>query len=462
MKRCIIILLTICAIGCNKLIDVGDPDNSVNGKKVFSHDTSAISAVTGIYSKIMLSFPNLLNGGLTICAGLSADEIQPNSPGNSMQEYYANSISATSLFNRLYLWYYGYTLIYQANACVEGILNSKTLSEDVTNQLLGESYFLRSLTYFQMIQIFGDVPLILSTDYEANAGLKRAATSKVFSQIKEDLLKATGLLSENYPSNNRVRVNKWAAKALLAKLYLYEGDWTDAESASGQILNAGTYGLEKDLNRVFLYDSKEAILQFMPTENGYNTTEGAQFVPSPGGTSLPQYSLTEYLLHAFETGDKRASNWIGKKTVNGVIYTFPYKYKLRINFGPTYAVTEYNMVLRLGEQYLIRAEARAHLNDLDGAIADLDSIRKRAGLPLIAQTNPDIDYNSLLTAIQKERQIELFTEWGARWFDLKRNKTAASVLINRKPSWKDTDTLYPVPDVELKLNPNLTQNPGYN
>ena len=454
--------MVICAISCNKLIEVGDSENSVIGKNVFSHDTSALAAVAGIYSKIMLSFPSLLNGGLNICAGLSADEIQPNSSGNSLQEFYTNSISSTSLFNRLYLWYYGYTLIYQSNACIEGILNSKSLSGDVSNQLLGESYFLRSLTYYQMIQIFGDVPLVITTDYEENAGIKRTSTSKIFLQIKGDLLKATGLLNDNYPSNKRVRVNKWSAKALLAKLYLYEGDWVDAERVSGQVINSGNYELEKDLNRVFLYDSKEAILQFMPTENGYNTTEGAQFVPSPNGTSLPQYSLTEYLLAAFERGDKRAISWIGKKTVNGVTYTFPYKYKLRVNFSPTYAVTEYTMVLRLGEQYLIRAEAKAHLNDLAGAIIDLDSIRNRAGLPLIAQTNPDIDNNSLLIAIQKERQTELFTEWGARWFDLKRNKTATSVLIGRKTSWKDTDTLYPVPDAEIKLNPSLSQNPGYN
>jgi hypothetical protein len=462
MKWYIILLLAVCALGCNKLIDVGDPDNSVIGKNVFSHDTSALSAVSGIYSKIMLSFPNILNGGLSISGGLSADEIQPNNSGNSLLEFYTNSVSTNSYFNRIYLWYYGYTLIYQTNACMEGILNSANISDDVSNQLLGEVYFIRSMIYFQMIQMFGDVPLILSTDYEGNAKLKRTATGVIFSQIKQDLLKATGLLSDNYPSVNRVRVNKWAAKALLAKLYLYEGDWADAESASGQVINAGPYKLENDFSRIFLYDSKEAILQFMPTENGYNSIEGAQFVPNLSGTSLPQYSLTESLLNAFEQGDKRASNWIGKKTVSGVTYTFPYKYKLRINFSPTYTVTEYDMVLRLAEQYLIRAEARAHLSDLEGAIKDVDSIRNRAGLPLISVTNPDINLNDLLNAIQKERRVELFTECGNRWFDLKRTKAATSVLVNKKPSWKDTDTLYPVPDAEIKLNPNLTQNPGYN
>lgn len=462
MKTYIIVLLFICATACNKLIDVGDPDNSVIGKNVFSHDTSALSAVSGIYSRIMVSFPNILNSGITICAGLSADEILPNNTGNDLLDFYNNSILTTSSFNRVYLWYYGYTLIYQTNACIEGILNSHKLSDNVSNQLLGEVYFIRSLIYFQLIQMYGDVPLVVSTDYEKNAGLKRTNTTDIYAQIKEDLLKATGLLNESYPSANRLRVNKWAAKALLAKLYLYKGDWADAESASGQVINAGFYLLEKDFNRVFLFNSREAILQFMPTETGYNTTDGAQFVPSMSGTSLPQYSLTEFLLNAFEAGDKRAVNWIGKKTVNGVTYTFPYKYKLRIDFSPTYAVTEYNMVLRLAEQYLIRAEARAHLNDLQGAIRDLDSVRNRAGLPLVSLTNPYITVDDLLKSIQKERQVELFTEWGSRWFDLKRTKTATSILGQRKPSWKDTDTLYPIPAAEIGLNPNLTQNPGYN
>jgi hypothetical protein len=127
-----------------------------------------------------------------------------------------------------------------------------------------------------------------------------------------------------------------------------------------------------------------------------------------------------------------------------------------------FVLSEYYMVLRLAEQYLIRAEARAHLRNLPGAIADLDSIRNRAGLPLISITNPAITREELLIAIQQERQTELFAEWGHRWFDLKRTKQADAVLKDRKSSWNSTDTLYPVPASERILNPNLTQNDGYN
>jgi len=98
-----------------------------------------------------------------------------------------------------------------------------------------------------------------------------------------------------------------------------------------------------------------------------------------------------------------------------------------------------------------------------GAVADIDEIRQRAGLPLISETNPGIGQAQLLDAIFHERRVELFTEWGHRWFDLKRTGRASSILQGLKPGWKDTDILLPIPESELLLNPNLNpQNPGYN
>jgi hypothetical protein len=116
------------------------------------------------------------------------------------------------------------------------------------------------------------------------------------------------------------------------------------------------------------------------------------------------------------------------------------------------------MVLRLAEQYLIRAEARAEQNELTGAASDLNIIRMRAGLnPTTATSQADI-----LTAIQHERRVELFTEWGHRWFDLRRWGTAVPLLSSEKPnSVTEDDLLYPVPQSEISVNSNLTQNPGY-
>jgi len=158
-------------------------------------------------------------------------------------------------------------------------------------------------------------------------------------------------------------------------------------------------------------------------------------------------------------------NWINVNTVNGKSYYYPYKYKATSTplVNNVYAPpTEYLMVMRLAEQYLIRAEARAQQNNIGAAQSDLNIIRKRAGLSITTAN----DKNSLLTAIWHERQIELFSEWGHRWFDLKRTGTAdilMSVICQRKggvwnPEWK----LYPIYFNELQVNPNLApNNPGY-
>ena len=115
------------------------------------------------------------------------------------------------------------------------------------------------------------------------------------------------------------------------------------------------------------------------------------------------------------------------------------------------------MVLRLAEQYLVRAEARVHLNDLDGALVDVNKIRNRAGLGVASGASNEL----VLDLIYKERRRELFAEWGHRWFDLKRTGKADAVLSVIKPGWQPTDVLFPIPQSELQNNPNMTQNPGY-
>jgi hypothetical protein len=115
------------------------------------------------------------------------------------------------------------------------------------------------------------------------------------------------------------------------------------------------------------------------------------------------------------------------------------------------------MVLRLAEQYLIRAEARTNMGDINGAQLDLDSLRARAGLPPTSATNA----TELQAAIAHERRVELCFEWGHRWFDLKRTGKADSVLAAEKPGWRNVDTLYPIPLSQLQANTSLTQNNGY-
>jgi hypothetical protein len=119
------------------------------------------------------------------------------------------------------------------------------------------------------------------------------------------------------------------------------------------------------------------------------------------------------------------------------------------------------MILRLAEQYLIRAEARAQQNNIDGAKTDLNAVRNRAGL-LNTTAN---DKTEMMAAVLHERQVELFTELGHRWFDLKRTKAVDLVMNSVTPikggTWQTTDQLYPIPVADIIRNSTLKQNPGY-
>jgi hypothetical protein len=279
----------------------------------------------------------------------------------------------------------------------------------------------------------------------------------VYTQIVADLQDAEGRLSPIYLSTTayagaRTRPNQAAATALLARVWLYEGEWQKAELAADTVIANPLYQLVTDLNQVFLAGSPEAIWQLQPVYANLATAEGNLFIPRSG--VKPGYMLTPELLASWEPGDLRRAAWTDSVVMNDDTYFYPYKYKEATNNPPN---SEYDIVLRLAEMYLIRAEARVEQGNTVGAAADLNIVRQRAGLPPTTAT----DEAGLLTAILHERQIEFFAEWGHRWLDLKRTGEASTVLGAEKAGWNVTDELYPIPANELTENPTLVQNPGY-
>jgi hypothetical protein len=344
---------------------------------------------------------------------------------------------------------------------------SEKLTPAVKQQLLGEAKFIRAFCYFYLVNNFGNVPLALTTDYKLNTSMSRNPEAEVYSQMINDLKEAEETLSSNFLNGNlrtyatnaeRVRPTKWAAAALLARVYLYTKDYANAEIQSTLVINNTAQFNLSPLNGAFLKNNKEAIWQLQPTTTGWNTEDARVFVINRApGNSKPVY-LDSNLVKAFEANDARKVNWIKDTTIEGEKYFFPYKYR---SATLNSQVTEYFMVLRLAEQYLIRAEARAQLNDIGGAQTDLNTIRTRAGLPGTNATN----IASLLAAIMQERRIELFSELGHRWYDLKRTNSLNSVMAIATPlkggTWEITDELYPLPLLEIERNINLTQNFGY-
>jgi hypothetical protein len=354
------------------------------------------------------------------------------------------------------LWGQPYNYIYQANSILEGLDNSKGVSTAVKNQISGEGKFIRAFCYFYLVNMFGDVPLVTSTNYQINAILSRTPKSQVYQQIITDLKDAQTLLTDNYISGSeRVRPNKSAATALLARVYLYVGDYVNAElQATTVVNNTAQYSLLSNLNSVFLKNSSEAIWQLKPVTTNTNTKEGSLFII----TAVPSYvTLSNQLYNSFELGDNRKTSWTHDTTILSNLYHYAFKYKIKAN--PI--LSEYSMILRLAEQYLIRAEARVQQNNIPGAQSDLNVIRNRAGL---ANTTANTQ-SALLDAILHERQVELFTEWAHRWLDLKRmekiDAVMSTVTIQKGGTWNTNQQLYPIPQSEIDKNSGLSQNAGY-
>lgn len=442
------VLFMLTATGCKKLVHVDEPDDSLTTSTVFSNDSLAQAAVAGLYIKIMSSTKFLLNAGMSLFPALSADELMRTSASNFEEQFSNNAITSGNQLIKVNFWKAAYDYIYQCNICIEGLEKSNGVTAVVKERLTGEVRFVRALCYYYLVNLYGDVPLVLGTNADVNAVLPRTSTELIYRQIITDLEAARDVLRDNQVNT---RPTSYAAQALLARVYLYRRSWSKAADMASAVINSGQFMLQSDLNTVFTLNSKETIFQWAPVKDNMNSGEGFLFVPVTPG-SRPNYTLALDLLAAFESGDLRKANWIN----TGPIYNYPYKYKTHSSSG---APTEYNVVLRLAEQYLIRAEALAWQDSTAKAVGDLNKIRTRAGLPAIATT---ISSELCFQKIEQERRVELFAEWGHRWFDLKRTDRANAVLSAAKGSkWQASDQLYPIPFSELEADPNLEQNPGY-
>lgn len=432
---------------CESFVELGPPPTQTVLGDVFKTDASASSAVQGLYTGTPM--PTMISN-YSFFLGMSADDIQYNTPSTLYDEFENNSITVLNGFNENTIWFYAYQLIKNANNALVGLNNTQTLTPAVKDQLTGEAKFIRAFAYFYLVNLYGDVPMPLTgdADYMTNASLSRTDSKLVWTQIISDLKDAQSLLPAAYVGTFKARINKWAATALLARAYLYNQDWANAESQASQVINSAVYSLQTPAN-TFINTSPEIIWQ-VANLTGVSAF-GANYLASAG--VIPTYSMYDTLYNSFEPVDLRKSNWAGVSNIGGKNYYFVNKYKVRAGTG-----NEYNIMLRYAELYLIRAEARLQQNNLKDGKTDLEVIRTRAGLGAL---NASLNQSQLLLAVEQERKVELFGEWGHRWLDLKRTNRANAVIGGQKPTWKSTAVLYPIPENQRISNKNLTQNPGY-
>jgi len=449
--------LLLCLLGnngCNEFLDIDLPKAQLVGGSVFEDKLTASSAMAGIYFQLGgNSFAGGSVSSVTYVASLLSDDAEylGDSP-----DYVGLNTSAILPTNGQVrnLWVDAYSIIYQANLIIEKLRTSDALDTPLRDRLVGEALFIRGFTYFYLVNLFGAVPYTTTTDYRVNTSLIRTDAEEVLAAIAKDLDQAATLLPDSYVSGERVRPNRWASLALLARIHLYQEDWVGAASYATQLLdNTSLFALES-VDSVFLKGSREAIWQLIPShlvvENF--TNEGSLFIinGAPSGLVMREETATGI----WEHNDKRRLRWVGVVESDFGQAYYPWKYK-ESSINATGA--EYSMVLRLTEMLLVRAEALARSGDIEAAKADVDRVRMRAGLSGTAATST----TELVEAVLAERRREFFAEWGHRWFDLKRTDAINEVMVRVKPNWQSSDVLLPLPETELLVNPKLAQNPGY-
>ncbi len=448
------VMMTIALLlsSCEKYVDLDVSPDKLTVEDTYSTDASATSAVLALYSYYPTTY---CVGYFSYLGGIYSDELQYTGSTAELMQFGQSSVSTTNSNNENYLWIYPFQVIRQANLTIAGVTNSATITTAAKNQLLGESKFFRAWLNFNMVNYLGDIPLAVNTSELENAYLPRSTTEAVYTQIVSDLKDAQSTLPEAYAGTAamKLRVNKWAATALLARTYLYQKDYANAEAQATQVISSGVYSMTA-LSNAFINTSTETILQFSTLYGA--STFGGTYRTSAATLTPPTYVLQADFMKSFETGDNRKTAWVDSIAYNGVKYYRILKYKQNTATA-TATGNEYNVILRLAEQYLIRAEARAQQGNITGAQADLNVVRTRAGLAgTTAASQPD-----LLTAILNERKVELFGEYSQRWFDLKRTGKADAVMSALRSTWKSTNVLMPIPYNQILLNDKLTQNPGY-
>ena len=439
---------------CDSFVEVSLPTSQLTSVSVFENYATADAALTDIYAKIRDK--GLLTGtnrGLSNQLGNYTDEIMPfGTPSNPSLNFYNAALLPENTDIGTY-WNTSYNQIYAANSVIEGAGASNALSDQEKKHLKGEALFIRAFLHFYLVNLFGDVPYVTGTDYQKNSSLGRLPASAVYQNIVSDLESSIVLLNDVTPASGRIRPDSYVSRSFLARVYLYNKSYPEAANEASAILNKTDSYVLEPIDKAFLNNSRETIWQLQSAQTGQNTQQGSTFIFLSGPP--PLMALNPLLVNSFAATDLRSSKWIKSVSNGKETWYHAYKYKEQKITTPS---KEYSIVFRLAEQYLIRAEARAQQGDLIGAKEDLNKIRHRADL---GDSNA-VTQAEILSAVLQERRWELFTEYGHRFFDLKRFNQIDVALSGIKPGWNTTDMLFPLPQSELSSNPNLRpQNQGY-
>lgn len=432
----VVVLALLMAFGL-AACDVLDtsPTASLAEDEIFNTPSGAEAVMTGAYDALQGFIDDYV-----IFGDLASDNAVHSGSYPSWLEVDQHNLLASNV-EASGQWIGSYDLINIANnliAEVPGIGATGNFTEARKAQIVAEAKVLRAFAYHNLVRWFGGVPIVTepTRGIDESSFKARASVEEVYTLIINDLKEAEAALGT--ANRNAALIDGYVAKALLSRVYLYRQNWSEAAAKAQEVIS-GPFQLAS-LESLFRgKGSSESIWELFYSDQDQNALAFFAQPTTAGGRY--EYAPDPRLVADFAAGDlRRPYNLNAAGTVIN-------KY-IRTTTGddPVH-------LIRLGEVILNRAEALARQGQ-DGPARDLlNQIRSRAGLAPVAGT---LSGSDLVTAILEERQVELAFE-GHRWHDLVRTNRAVSVLNLPSPNV----TLWPIPQREINVNQNLTQNPGY-
>lgn len=502
MKKIFVLAIITCTcLSCKKDFIELQPISDMNAGTFYKTEQDMNQAVMSPYA----SLRNLYNQPFIYVSEIRSDNTTFSwVPGNSKDMTSIDNFGDVLLSdnaNVLNVWNNSYNTILRCNIVLDKIEAVPFRDEKLKAQYIAEARFLRTLTYFWLVRVFGDVPKVEHelTVQEAYA-LGRTSTQEIYDFIVEDLQFAEANLPASYAAVDKGRVTVGGAKGLLAKVYMTMAGYplkkgapyyALAEAKALEVINMSQYALVPDYKALFdvtKKNSTESLFEIQYKKGGTNTGSpwNNDFAPRFSNREVIQVgdksgfnAPTSNMSAAYENGDPRKTISMSDGYVSSASNQFINEKYVKKYYDVSFSGSDNDnnwIELRLADIYLLYAEALVRQSkQQDVALTYLNKIRQRARnstgaspgiLPDYASFTSDAEF---LLAIEKERRVELAFE-NHRWFDLVRTERAKEVMTLEQQeqngfnptTWNDHMLLYPIPLHVIQSNPEkIKQNPGY-
>lgn len=455
--------------GCDSFLRE-TPKSFVTPQEFYKDESQATTAVYGVYDSYagVAEWPMLQIGDV-------ASDVTNGRTGDANVIFESHEWSPT-LGQLESLWENSYTLINRANAIIERVPEAD-IDDSVTDRIVSEARFLRAAAYFNLVRVYGGVPLVVEeTRSLSNLEVPRASENEVYDQIINDLQAAESSLPLNAAEG---RATQGAAKGMLAKVHLTHESFEQARDKAQEVMNMEKYGLWENYREAFLQANEGGKEDIFSVQHATDIGEGGghrnvTFPPELGpwfccGPMVQHWAPTEKLINSYDMEDTRkqvnaAGSILIEEEDTTVTFATPAHLKTADGFvsrqNDSDAGNNFH-IIRYADVVLTFAEAENEINGPTPAAREAINkiIRRAHGVDLNESSAYDVDASIGQEAFRDvvlEERFKEFPEEGHRWFDLKRTGRLVEVL-----GIPEHRSLFPIPLRDLQVNSMLEQNPGY-